>query len=342
MRQGKKILAVALACLLIAGVFAGCQNNNKDTEPSTILTTEPTTVPTQSATAPTNANLSLYLQEPDGFLLDPSGMYLWSPDYPTDPSFISITASPADSELLQATAEDYETILKAMYAALLGVNATANVEALEQTEVDGYPALRLTYSMESGDIKYQFVEYDIVADQNYAIGFADATGGSWAAAFAATAASIDLLQDGETATPDYSGLTQYDLDCGLSIKMNDGFQVSDLKDASGFLVSQQAAFMAILDDYDSLSSSGYGKDTSLEQYAALVQEAYQTGAFGLDPLGNLFTTLVEDSEDTELYYYITVKQSESGFWTCIFYCESSDQSAYQNRFPLWASSIAAK
>lgn len=357
MRRGKKILALALIGLLIAGVFAGCRNNGKEAEPSTapttIPTTEPTTVPsepttvpttapTEPATEPTDAIVSLYLQEPDGFLQDPSGMYLWSPNYPTDPSFISITASPANEAILQNTAEDYEAILKTMYAALLGEGATATVESLEQTEVDGFPALQLTYTMENGETKYQIVEYDIVADQNYAIGFADATGGDWSEAFTATAASIDFLKAGEIATPNYSGLTQYDLDCGLSIKMNEGFQVSDMENASGFLESERAAFMVILDDYASLSSLGYGKSLTLEQYAALVQEAYETGAFGLDPLGNLFTTFVEDSGDTEIYYYVTVKQTESGFWTCIFYCYSDDQSAYQNRFPLWASSIAAE
>lgn len=356
MRQGKKLLALTLACLLVAGIFAGCQNNSKETEPTTVPTTapttepttvptepitEPSTVPTEPATEPADAAVTLYLQEPDGFLQDPSGMYLWSPDYPSDTSFISIAASPANEAILQSTAEDYETILKTMYAALLGDGASVTVESLEKAEVDGYPALKLTYSMESGDTKYQFVEYDIVADQTYAIGFADATGGDWAEAFAATAATIDFLEPGEFAKPDYSGLTQYDLDCGLSVKMNDGFQVSDVENASGSLESERAAFMAILDDYDSLPSSDSGNLT-LEEYATLVQEVYETGDFGMDPLGNLYTTFVNDSGDAALYYYLTVKQSESGFWTCIFFCYSDDQSAYQNRFPLWASSITAE
>ena len=215
-----------------------------------------------------------------------------------------------------------------------------------RADIEGVPTMWLDYTVQdlSEGATLRILQYTIVADYNYTILFLDATeDGKWADAFAASAATIDLVFEGEPLSVDTSGLTYYVHETGFSLYMQDGLEALDRDDVVWALYDPYEAFPVITiireDDTD-LAGINQTVDTlTLDEYAALSAQVYDLDDYVLDDYGNLFNVFTKDVNGSAVLYYVTLKKGTDAFWTCNFACLAEDATEYMPQFMLWASTI---
>ena len=347
-----RTISLLLCVLLTMSLLAGCGKKPVDTgsEPTVTgsnssasdSTTEPSAEPTTEPATESNHYVDVFFQEPAGFWLNGDTGIFYGPDFPTETSYLSMSTSEADTSFLNMTPFLYETALKLQLAAgSADAETDAEVESITPTQVDGCTAVKIDGSMSVDEVTYRLTQYVVMTeDQNYIFSFADATeNGAWQEAFAASAASIDLLREGETAKADFSKLTPYSFDCGVKMYCQKDMEQENSEDSDACLYADLFSFFAIVDQKSDLVDAGFSADMTLEEYAAAAAEAYSLPEMTKDQLGNLYCTQTEESDGEKLFYYFTVKEGTGAFTVCYFCCFEEVSPLLQRSFSLWSSSI---
>ena len=337
-----KKLRTFLILLLVMAMLAACGQSQVDEdpteEPTEVVTDapteEPTEEPTEAPTEPLEPVVGYYFDEPDGFTTmaaTESLAILAGPD--GDGSSITVVVMPQALEMDEINEENAEESL-----GIAGDDFALN--SMEKTEVDGYPALVLDYTMTASGVTARYTAYFVAANEyTYSFMFADASAdGKWADAFAASVATLNMLQEGEIIPVSTDGLQEYALDCGLTFYSVPSL-FSETVEGYAACLWNDGITILILEENKAENSLTY---LTLENYANLYETYGIVTGFAVDPYGNLATSFVEQGGDgNEYFYYVTVKETEESFWLIQTCCLSSEATLYADAFAQWNATITA-
>ena len=329
-----KNLRVFVLLLLTVALLAACGGEAAPT------TTAPTTVPTEApTTAPTEPPLepivNFYFDEPDGFTVLSAAenlQILGGPD--GDGTNISVLTLTTGLDLSELTEENFAEAL-----GLLGDDGMApTLNALEAMEIDGYPACLMDYSMTTNGIAVRSRAYYISDGRiTIAVIFSDATAdGAWTDAFAASAATINLLNEGEFVPVDTTDLELYDLGCGLSMYAAPGMELVEVEGFSAVLADEKSTIMVIRDNKDEYGLYGM----TAEDYASLYVDGETILGFETDACGNVATSFLSQGDDGVVYfYYAAAKNSADNFYLIQCACSQADAMTMAGEYAQWCATI---
>lgn len=337
-----KHLRMLVVLVLVAAMLAACGGNSAPTTvPTTAApTTEPTTVPTEApTTAPTlppmEPIVNFYFDEPEGFTTMSAAenlQILAGPD--GDGSSITIMALPTPLDLSELTEENFSSSL-----GLLGDDGLApTLNALQSTEIDGYPACMIDYTMTASGITARYVTYYISdGASTVAFIFADATAeGKWLDAYAAAAASINLLNEGEFVPADTTGLELYDLGCGISMYAAPGLETLEVDGFAAVLANESCTIMVIQDNKAEYGLYGL----TVEDYASLYVDGEVITGFQTDACGNTAASFLSQGDDGLTYFYYAVaKNTADNFYLIQCACAQDAAMAMAGEFAQWCATI---
>ena len=339
-----KHLRIFLALMLVAALLTACGGNAAPTTvpttaPTTAPTTEPTTVPTEAPPEPAvelEPIVNVYFDEPEGFTVVTAGetmSILAGPDGDGTSITMLILATPMD--LSELTEENFAEAL-----GLLGEGAEApTLNALETLEIDGYPACLMDYNMTTNNVAANFRAY-LITDGIITITliFTDATAdGAWAEEFAASVASIDLLNEGEYVPVDTDDLEHYDLGNGVGMYAKSGLEKLDIEDFDAILADDTCTVMVIRDN-----KADYGLyGMTVEEYASLYVDGEVITGFATDACGNVASSFLGEGDDGYTYFYYAVaKEVGDNFYLIQCACDQENAVAMSMEFAQWCATFA--
>lgn len=337
----KKFFLCLLTCGMLLSLM-GCGNSATETTAPSETIPETTHAPTEApeettepaATEPDVEQVTGYtMTTPDGFSVDTAEddltIYV-SPNSPRDDSRIEVEVHQRDLTVLELDEDGF----MALYPE---IEDFRRITALEQTEVDGFPALFIDYTYRVDSDYTHVYEYHVIADQTYLFRFSDTTSGNdWLDLYAEAAATINMLTMDEHVVLDYSGLEKYELDCGISLYAVEGMEEQNAPGFTACIGSRKAIILVLEDNKEEHAL----EDLTLEEYAALVSQANDLDEFALDNYGNLCVDFYStDADGVEYYNNLTVKEIGDSFWVFQMTCAADDQAAYAREFSIWATSI---
>lgn len=339
-----KKLRVFLVMLLIAALLAACGGEPAVTEPPTQEMTEaptdpptdpPTEPPTEPPTDPLEPVTGYHFAEPDGFTAAASTELLSvmvGPD--GDGTSITIVTMPTGMDFSELTQENFDENL--------GIAADEGTQielhAMEDTEIDGYPGCMLDYTMTSSGITARYSAYFVTDNAStYAFIYADATAdGAWTDEFAASAATINMLVEGEVLSVDTTGLELYDLDCGLSMYAMPGLERFEDEELAAYLENEDAAVMIY--QYNKSEYGLYG--LSLDDFVSVFVDGEIITGFEKDPYGNTAAAFVDQGMDGNQYFYYMVGFNTADcFWVVECACNAEQAVSYVEPFAQWCATI---
>lgn len=338
-----KHLRMLLVLALVAAMLTACGGNSAPTTvPTTAApTTEaPTTVPTEApTTAPTEPDLepivNYYFDEPEGFVAaggDGTVNVLLGPD--NDGSLIGV--------MVMDEAVDFSELTEDSIAANLGVmdgsDMTISMNFTQPMEIDGYPAHLVDYNVVSSELTAHYSNYYVTDGvSTFVFTFTDASAeGKWAEAFAAAAASINLLNEGEFVPADTTGLEQYDLGCGISMYAVPGLETLEVEGYAAILANESCTIMVIQDN-----KSEYGLyGLTVEDYASLYVDGELITGFETDACGNTATAFMNLGDDGLTYFYYAVaKNTADDFYLIQCACDQDAAMAMAGEFAQWCATV---
>lgn len=340
-----KHLRLIAALVLVTAMLAACGGDPAGTSAPTTVPTEapttaPTTVPTEEATtAPTVPDLepivNFCFDEPEGFVTMSAAenlQILAGPD--GDGTSITVMAMNTPMDFSELTEENFSASL-----GLLGDDGLApTLNALESVEIDGYPACMIDYTMTASGITARYATYYISDGASTVVFiFADATAdGAWADAFAAAAASIDLLNEGEFVPADTTGLEQYDLGCGISMYAAPGLEALEVEGYAAILADESCTILVLQD-----SKAEYGLyGLTVEDYASLYVDGEIITGFETDACGNVAASFLNQGDDGLVYFYYAVaKNTSDNFYLIQCACSQDSAMAMAGEFAQWCATI---
>ena len=341
-----KKLALLLALCLMLSIFAGCSSDSvSETTGPDESTSNPveTTEPSVETTEPSSPLVIEYtLDLPEGFsttVVQENYVLYCAPFATRDSSTISVQIQERNEYILLADAEIYKQFLENMVDGTDGAPTAYRFYDLQLVEVDGWSALYTEYSLSYDEIAFRITCYQVVTTEcNYIFTFADATDDNeWQDAYAAAAASIQLVQNNEQLQANRENLTRYDMDCGLTIYAEASMKEYAPQGFTACLGNHNVIILLMADDKEANNLT----EMSLEEYAQLLCQTNELDAFSSDAYGNLLTTFYSvDENELEYYNMIFVKESADSFWVCQMTCLAEDQATYARIFGLWASTIS--
>ena len=368
-----KNLSLLLALCLTLSIFAGCA---KPADPTTVpttlpaVTTAPTEAPTETTVPPTEPPapkvVDFALDAPEGFfssVVQDTVTVLTSPNAPMDTSTITVEVLPMNPDVLNLSEEEFESkVTRIPVEETEPTEETAETDAseettvpeesteptgprefdllnMEQIELDGWPTLVCEYDLIFDGYASHVTRYEAVVNEaNYVFTFTDNTDSNvWLEDFAASGDSIDLILDTDGVELNYSNLTLYNLDGGLSIYAEGGMEAHQAEGFTACIGNRNVIILMMADDKESNNLTAMEP----EDYAELLRSTNDLDEFRSDIYGNLYTTFFSTDENgMEYYNMICVKETDDDFWVVQFACASDDQAAYAKAFNLWASSIS--
>lgn len=340
-----KKLRVFVLLLLTVALLAACGGEPDPTTvpttaPTTAPATEPTTAPTEApTTAPTEPPLepivNFYFDEPEGFIVLSAAenlQILGGPD--NDGTNITVLTLNTGMDLSELTEENFAEAL-----GLMGDAETApTLNALEAMEIDGYPGCLMDYSMTTGGIDVRSRAYYVTDGRiTLALIFSDATAdGAWADEFAASAATIDLLNEGEFVPVDTTGLELYDLGCGLSMYAAPGMELVEVDGFSAVLANESSTIMVIQDSKEEYGLYGM----TVEDYASLYVDGMTIVGFETDACGNVATSFVSEGGDgVPYFYYAVAKNTADNFYMIQCACTQENAMVMAGEYAQWCATI---
>ena len=158
-----------------------------------------------------------------------------------------------------------------------------------------------------------------------------------------TANTADNTQQSTPPGIDTVKYKYYDTGTGLSLYMGLTMFKQDAA-ASGlttFYATGKYMMAALQETFKTFDALGADlRDYTIEQYAALVKEANDyEGDFTPDSYGNLRITYSRNVDDTQYFYYSTVRKAPDAFWLIHFACLESDKEAYEPVFEMLGNTI---
>ncbi len=359
-----KKFSLFLAAFMTFGMLTGCGSQQVpaettlSTSASTIeTTTAPTTAPTQP---PKPVVIDFDLTVPEGFTLsvvEEQIQVYSSPNSPRDPSFISVEICPRDEAVLTMSTEKMaDRIMHPVTTAPSPSEITQTTEETEPTtpvqsvaepfiqylepaDIDDWEAVYADYVQSSDTHTDHVYRYEVVTtDANYVFTFSDGTDDNeWLEEYKKSVESINLILNTEGMELDYSHLTKYTTQSGLSIHAEAGLEPHDAQGFTDAFANKNVLILTMADGKITNNLTGM----TLEDYADLVANSNKLEKFQTDMYGNLFTTFYSsDKAGIEYYNMICVKETNDKFWVCQMTCQASNQVNYAKEFPLWASSIS--
>lgn len=337
-----KHLRILVALILVAAMLTACGSKPAETAaPTTVPTTVPTTeAPTEApTTAPTEAPLdpitNFYFDEPEGFTtISTTGtlQILGGPD--GDGTSITI--------MLLETPMDFAELTEETFAASLGLlgddGSAPTLNAIETTEIDGYPACLVDYNMTASGITARYTTYYVTdGASTVAFIFADATAdGKWAEAFTAAAASINLLTEGEFVPADTTGLELYDLGCGVSMYAAPGLEPLEIEGYAAVLADESCTIMVIQDSKEEYGLYGL----TVEDYVSFYVDGETITGFETDACGNTATGFLSQGDDGVTYFYYAVaKNTADNFYFIQIACDQNAAAAMAGEFAQWCATF---
>lgn len=333
--MGKPHSILALGVLL--GVLAGCANQTpvETTAPVTepvVKAMESVNVPTAEAMEPTETAVivNTFFRLPEGFAMvsDSDGIRTYQSSNAWDESSIVVQALPREDVLSYTQGDFLESISAG--------SGRVTINTMERCLLNDRDALFVDYATKQGSQNARCYCYLVPADQTYRFTFTDCTpDGAWEQAFAAAGKSIQLLEEGQFARVDRTGLYWYDLGCGMQL-----YAMPDMK--AGAVEGYHAALIGgdVVVLLFSEAKSQVGEGFCLEEYAHAVTSANGLEDCTLDAYGNLGTVFTrEDSQGVSYFYYMTVKESRDAFWICQITCPEEQASRKAEDFHRWSATL---
>ena len=337
-----KHLRLLAVLVLVVAMLAACGGNSAVTTVSTTAapTTEPTTVPTEApTTAPTLPSMepivNYYFDEPEGFAIaggDGKATVILGPD--NDGSLIGV--------MFMDEAVDFSELTEESIAANLGLvdggDTTITMNFTQPMEIDGYPACLVDYNVLSSDLTAHYSNYYVTDGiSTFVFTFTDASAdGKWSEAFAASAASINLLTEGEFIPVDTTGLELYELPCSLSMYAAPGLESLEIEGFAAVLADETTTIMVIED-----SKAEYGLyGLTVEDYASFYVDGELITGFETDACGNVATAFLSQGDDGMTYFYYAVaKNTADSFFFIQCACPQDSAMAMAGEFAQWCATI---
>lgn len=214
-----------------------------------------------------------------------------------------------------------------------------NLYSMSVMDIDGWPALYCDYSLVYSGYTSHVYRFEVVVNyNNYVFTFTDNTDTNvWLDLYEDCISEIDLILDTEGIELDYSGLTNYNLGCGLSMYAENGMEYHKAEGFTACIGSRNVIILLMADNKEVNNLT----EMDIEDYADLLCQTNDLGNFKWDTYGNLCTSFYS-TDDTGMEYYnmICVKETEEDFWVCQMACLADNQAEYAKTFSLWASSIS--
>lgn len=344
----KKISLLLALCLMLS-IFSGCSGTPEEsTGPDTSTTgssdssDSTTETPRTETDPPAPVVIDYTLDLPEDFttaVVEENYVLYCAPYAVRDESTISVEITPRDEAILKTDADSFEQSLRDRLDGEDDSPSAYRFYNLQLTEVDGWAALYTEYSLTYTSGASRYLRYEVVTtESNYVFTFIDASDDNlWLDSYADAAASIRLVLDSEHLEANGEGLTEYVLDCGLTIQAEAGMKEYAPEGFTACLGNHNVIILFMADDKQDNNLTGM----TLEEYAQLLCQTNQLDAFESDAYGNLLTTFYSsDENDLEYYNMICVKDLGDAFWVCQMTCLSEDQAAYARTFSQWAATIA--
>lgn len=367
-----KKLSLLMALCLMLTILTGCGGEAKETT----LPTETSTAPAETTTAPTETTappteppepvvIDFAMELPEGFEAIVAEEHLTvyaSPNTPRDLSTITVEKLEMNEHVLAMTEEEFVALFdfapeETEPAETTEPRETAspaetteptepapelprdiNVYSMSVMEVDGWPALYCDYALVYLNHTTHVYRFEVVVNyNNYVFTFADSTESNvWLDSYEDCIPEIDLILDVEGIELDYSGLTLYDLDCGLTIYAEEGMDDHKAEGFTACIGSRNVIILLMADSKEVNNLTGM----ELEDYADLLCQTNDLGNFKWDTYGNLCTSFYS-TDDTGMEYYnmIALKETADAFWVVQMACSADNQAQYARAFSLWASSV---
>lgn len=320
------LAAAALSLAVLTGCAAPApQETEPPTTEAVIETTVPVTEPPTEETAPPTEPAEIvytFFNIPTGFAVDTAdeAVTVYRTADEADESSITVAVSPRQ-EVLEFTEKDVKNFL----------GGYISLNEMQVRQIRGRQALIADYARTEGSHTTRCISYLLAEDQTYCFTFADATvGGDWAEAFAGAGHSIQLLEEGQYALADRTGLWWYDFGCGMQIYACPDLKTGDVKGYDGALIGDNMVILLFTE-----AKSKVGEGFTLEEYADAVTSANGLTKCEMDAYGGLSTTFNQSGD----YYYMTVKESEDAFWICQMTCPEEAAAQHEENFHRWGSTI---
>lgn len=272
---------------------------------------------------------------------------LYSPDYETDNSFISVSRLDSDVSVFLMNQDSYAQYLTEAYQKELNIKPSIVIEDQTIMTINGLAALYCKYTVsQDGQEYYQIMEYTIQADYNYQVIFADGSEGyQWETAFTESAKTISAILEEKPSTGDdlYGELDWYEAD-GFRIAMMPGMELEeDTSSLITYTKKEQSIVLSVNRNLFSDLEKELTSDSSVEEYAAFalkgsgIEDSLDTDYYGNQSVIYMRSSDSEEEQDTVCY--IVFQKNEDSFWLFQFSCPADQAETYLGQFALWASSI---
>ena len=330
-----KHLRILVALVLVAAMLTACGSKPVETAaPTTAPTTVPTTeAPTEApTTAPTQPSMepivNYYFDEPEGFIVtggDGTVTVIIGPE--NDGSLIGIMTMDEAVDFSELTEES----ITANLGLVDGGDTTISMNFTQPMEIDGYPACLVDYNVLSSDLTAHYSNYYVTDGiSTLVFTFTDASAdGKWSEAFAASAASINLLTEGEIVPADTTGLELYDLGCGVSMYAVPGLEALEIEGYAAVLAGESCTIMVIQDSKEEYGLYGL----TVEDYASFYVDGETITGFETDACGNTATGFLSQGDDGVTYFYYGVaKNTADNFYFIQLACDQNAAMAMSGEF----------
>lgn len=126
---------------------------------------------------------------------------------------------------------------------------------------------------------------------------------------------------------------------GVSVTMDEGFVQKENVAYTTYFLSDNAMFLALKEDFSSLSQIGLSENSSLKDYAEVIKTANNLENEFKEQDNFMYTTYESEVSGKEFFYLAAVYKTDDSFWLVNFACSSSDKDVYTKKFLEWAKTV---
>lgn len=126
---------------------------------------------------------------------------------------------------------------------------------------------------------------------------------------------------------------------GFAITLTDAFTKKENSKYAAYFESSKAIVTAERIDFLMFESSGYSSDISLQEYAEMVISGNKLTATVQEKEGLVCFTYEKTVDGSEFTYFAVVFRGADAYWLVHFACATSNFSAQEAQFILWAKTV---